>query len=63
LLFEQPVIAAADVSDRLGVTTRGANQLVQRLVDQGILTEITGRQRNRRFAAREIIAIVSPPGE
>jgi Fic family protein len=62
-LFEQPVIAAADVSDRLGVTTRGANQLIQRLVDQGILTEITGRQRNRRFAAREIIAIVSPPGE
>jgi hypothetical protein len=32
-------------------------------VDQGIVTEITGRQRNRRFAAREIIAIVSPPGE
>jgi Fic family protein len=62
-LFEQPVIAAADVSDRLGVTTRGANQLIQRLVDHGILTEITGRQRNRRFAAREIIAIVSPPGE
>jgi Fic family protein len=63
LLFEQPVIAAADVSDRLGITTRAANQLVQRLVDQGILVEITGRQRNRRFAAREIIAVVSPPGE
>ena len=63
VLFEQPVIAASDVSHRLGVTTRGANQLVQRLVEQGILVEITGRQRNRRFAAREIIAVVSPPGE
>ena len=63
LLFEQPVIAATDVSRGLGVTTRGANQLIERLVDRGILVEITGRQRNRRFAAREIIGIVSPPGE
>jgi Fic family protein len=62
-LFEQPIVSVADVSDRIGVTTRAANLLVQRLVDQGIVTEITGRQRNRRFAAREIIAIVSPPGE
>ena len=62
-LFEQPIVAATDVSDRLGVTTRGANQLILRLVDRGLLVEITGRQRNRRFAAREIIAIVSPPGE
>lgn len=63
LLFEQPVISVADVRNRLGVTSRAANQLVQRLVDQGMLTEVTGRQRNRRFAAREILAIISPPDE
>jgi Fic family protein len=63
LLFAQPILSTADVASHVGVTTRAANQLVQRLVDQGILVEITGRQRNRRFAAREIIAVVSPPGE
>ncbi|MGH2617145.1 MAG: Fic family protein [Thermomicrobiales bacterium] len=62
-LFEQPVISIADVQNRLGVTPRAANQLVRRLVEQGILVEITGRQRNRRFAAREILEIISPPGE
>lgn len=63
LLFEQPLISIADVRNHLGVTSRAANQLVQRLVNQDILIEITGRQRNRRFAAREILDIVSPPNE
>jgi Fic family protein len=63
LLFTRPVISFADAEVWLGVTQPGASRLVQQLVDQGILVEITGRQRNRRFAAREIIAIVSPPGE
>jgi Fic family protein len=63
LLFVRPVISLADAEAWLGVTQPGASRLVQQLVEQGIVTEITGRQRNRRFAAREIIAIVSPPGE
>lgn len=63
LLFIRPVISLADAETGLGVTQPGASRLVQQLVDRGILVEITGRQRNRRFAAREIIAVVSPPGE
>ncbi len=63
LVFIRPVISFADAEAWLGVTQPGASRLIQQLVDQGILVEITGRQRNRRFAAREIIAIVSPPGE
>jgi Fic family protein len=57
-LFERPVLSIADVMKRLSVTRRAADQLVQRLIGQGILKEITGRQRNRQFAAREIIEAV-----
>ena len=58
-LFEQPVVAIADVQERLGVTPRAASQLIQRLVNRGIVTEVTGRRRNRLFAAEEIVRIVS----
>jgi Fic family protein len=58
-LFERPVVSVADVMERLSVTRRAANQMVQRLTARGILIEITGRQRNRKFAAHEILAIVS----
>jgi len=62
-LFERPVVSIADIQKRLGVTPRAANQLIQRFVDRGTLVEITGRQRNRRFAAREIMKIVDPSYE
>ncbi|MEX0789378.1 MAG: Fic family protein [Actinomycetota bacterium] len=48
-LYEQPIISVGNVQELLGTTFAGANQIVQRLVDLGILTEITGRARNRRF--------------
>ncbi len=58
-LFERPIVSIRDVQKRLEVTSRAANQLVQRLSDLGIVVEITGRQRNRRFAAPEILAIIN----
>lgn len=39
----------AIVRDWLGITQEGANNLVRRLVDIGVLREITGYTRNRRF--------------
>ncbi len=60
LLFLRPVIAIADVEEWLQVTQPAASRLVGQMVDAGILAEVTGRQRNRRFLAREILAIVSP---
>ena len=33
----------------LGTTFAGANQIVQRLVEIGILREFTGQARHRRF--------------
>lgn len=48
-LYERPIVSVADVQKLLGSTFAGANQIVQRLEGLGILTEITGRHRNRRF--------------
>jgi hypothetical protein len=48
-LYERPIMSVIDVRELLGTTFAGANQIVQRLVDLKILTEITGQARNRRF--------------
>ena len=61
LVFVRPVISIANVEEWLGVTQPGASRLVQQMVDRGILTEVTGRQRNRRFAALEILEILDAP--
>ena len=48
-LYEFPVTWVSDVEDLAGVSYTAANQLVARLVDAGILREITGQRRNRVF--------------
>lgn len=57
-LFKDPVVTVAGARDRLKVTTRAAQQNVDRLVQTGILKEVTGRQRYRVFVAQRIIQIV-----
>lgn len=48
-LYEQPVLSVTDVQTLLGTTFAGANQIVQRLVSLGVIREITGQARHRRF--------------
>lgn len=48
-LFEKPIVSVASIRDLLGTTYPGANQIVARLVEHGILREFTQRARNRRF--------------
>lgn len=48
-LFNHPIITVARVRQWLDITPAGANNLVNRLVDVGLLREITGYARNRRF--------------
>ncbi len=48
-LFEEPVVSAKDVQALLGTTFAGANQIVSRLSELGLLVEITGNARHRRF--------------
>ena len=48
-LFNHPIVTVATVRNWLDITPAGANQLVNRLVDVGVLSEMTGYARNRRF--------------
>jgi Fic family protein len=48
-LFQHPVVSVKYVAELLGMTQAGANVLVRRMVEVGVLTEITGNARNRAF--------------
>jgi Fic family protein len=48
-LFDHPIVTVATVREWLGITPAGANQIVSRLEAVGLLREITGYARNRRF--------------
>ncbi len=48
-LFTKPIVSVADVSEVTGASFVPANNLVAKLVRLGILEEMTGFARNRRF--------------
>ncbi len=48
-LFAHPIVSVKEIRQLIGTTYPAANQLVERLTDIGILVEITGQMRNRRF--------------
>ncbi|RPD88423.1 Fic family protein [Luteimonas sp. 100069] len=48
-LYDRPIVTVSDVRAMTGTTYPAANTLVARLVDLGILMEMTGFARNRRF--------------
>lgn len=48
-LFERPIISVADAQAQLGLTFAGANNVIASLARIGILHEITGQARYRRF--------------
>jgi DNA-binding MarR family transcriptional regulator len=48
-LFEHPIVSINEIADLLGVTYAAASNLVGRLIVVGVLAEITGQTRNRRF--------------
>jgi len=50
VLFERPIVAVGEVQERTGTTYAAANNLVARMANLGILVEITGNARNRRFS-------------
>jgi len=62
-LFNHPIVTVANVRKWLNVTPAGANQLVNRLVDVGLLREITGYVRNRRFRFDPYLRLFEEPEE
>ena len=64
-LFERPIISVKDVENLIGTTYPAANNLVARMVENGILREFTGRARNRKFIYRDYVDLFhgTEPGE
>ncbi len=56
-LFDRPIIAVKDVQQLTGTTFAAANSLVARLIDVGVLKEMTGFSRNRRFQYAPYVAL------
>lgn len=48
-LYERPILSVEDIRQLTGTTFPAANQLAQKLVEQGLVTEMTGQKRHRRF--------------
>lgn len=62
-LFDHPIVTVAKVRGWLNITPAGANNLVNRLVDAGLLREITGYARNRRFRFDPYLRLFEEPEE
>lgn len=58
-LYQRPIFTVAVVSNYLSLSTQAANTLTERLVDLGLVTEITGNRRNRIFRYQPYIALFS----
>jgi len=54
-LYQQPIVTVKLVQALIGTSYPAANNLVNRLVDLGILHEMTGHKRNRRFLYRDYL--------
>jgi Fic family protein len=62
-LFHRPIVTVAKVREWLNCTPAGANNLVNRLVGIGLLREITGYARNRRFRFDPYLRLFEEPEE
>jgi Fic family protein len=54
-LYEHPIVSVNEVQERIGTTYTAANDLVRKFVASGILDEITGQARNRKFMYQSYI--------
>jgi Fic family protein len=62
-LYTTPIISVKDVQGVTGTTFPAANTLVAKLVDEGVLVEITGKRRNRKFMYSDYIDIFAFDGD
>jgi Fic family protein len=56
-LYERPIVSVNDVQDLIGTAYPAANRLVGRMEQHGILREITGQSRNRRFRYEDYVLL------
>ncbi|MCK4547868.1 MAG: Fic family protein [Candidatus Eisenbacteria sp.] len=56
-LYSRPLVSVTEIAEITGVSFPAASRLTSRFVQQGILSEVTGRTRNRRFRYSDYIAL------
>ncbi|MCY3919716.1 MAG: Fic family protein [Chloroflexi bacterium] len=59
-LFASPVLTNRSVGERLGITRQGANRILRRLAEQGVVERIGGSQPHR-YVANDILRAVEHP--
>jgi Fic family protein len=59
LLFKNPLVSVKDVSGKLNISKESANELVKKFEEVGILKEITGKQRYKKYSFKEYIDIIA----
>ena len=60
-LFARPVTDISETARALDFTFEAARRLVNSLEAEGVLEEITGRRRNRVYAATEVMRLLQGP--
>ena len=60
-LFEQPYITSKTVQRLFDVKQPTASRVINDLVDEGVLEEVTGKGRNKEYRASEIFEILEQP--
>lgn len=61
-IVEKPYFSEPQAVDSLGRSQPAVNSAINQLWDDGIVEEITGKQRNRRYRAKEVMHIIEPYG-
>ncbi|MDB6064635.1 MAG: Fic family protein [Pedosphaera sp.] len=61
-LFEQPIVNARLVEEHVQCAFATADKLLKQFIDLGMVKEITGGQRNRRYEYSPYLALFEPQG-
>jgi len=59
LLFQKPLISATDVAANLALSKESVSELIKRFEKASILTEISGKQRYRRYLFKEYVDLIA----
>ncbi|WP_150467387.1 Fic family protein [Francisella sp. SYW-9] len=59
VLYQKPILAVSDIVERLDVSKPTANSLIKEFENKGIVSEVTGYERNKLFAFDRYLNIYS----
>ena len=59
MLFERPLISVSDVVLKFKISRQAATQLVNKFSEAGILNEVSGKKRYRKYLFADYIKIIA----